>query len=364
MRLCLLSSLLLIGLCACKGDGAPATASSAGPADAAGTPAAAATDTVPAEASPEPVAGEAAPQAASTMLSAPSWMPQDWDPNAFRGDAYSSRDFTLHAELVEQLRQEMQLTTPFTLWAVANDTLIDERFEPVWVWWTALRSCTRGITMNDDLAGEFGDRARGKAALTTAREELKAFAASQPADITLHFMVQLGKWNDSTGNFPLATAVWHGATNIDAREVERHVDRFSPAGATVTMGSDREGNWNLSEVQASISDVSCVTPDGQKLYRFSRQSQWYAIFGDADRGMGGLVNYRSRASVPAPHMDRAQAAAFTQRNPDRKAMVSITFAPGDGGFVVGASRSAVRAVLKKAVVIDALDGTVLATRTY
>lgn len=364
MRLSLLSPLLLIALCACNGQG-PAASTPSAPAEAGAATAAAGTDTgtsrVEAEA---PAAAGNTASAAAAMLAPPSWMPQDWDPNAFRGDAYSSHDFSLQPELVETLRQEMQLTTPFTLWAVAHDTLIDERFEPVWVWWTALRSCTRGIAMNDDLAGEFGDRARGQAALTTAREELKAFAASQPAEITLHFMVQLGKWNDRTGNFPLATAVWHGATNIDAREVARKVEQLSPAGATVSMGSDSDGNWNLREIQAPISDVSCVTSDGQKLYRFSRQSQWYAVFGDAERGMGGLVNYRSHANVPAPHMDREQAAAFSQRNPDRSAMVSLSFMPGEGGFVVGSSQSAVRAVLKKAVVTDAVDGTVLATRTY
>lgn len=294
----------------------------------------------------------------------PAWMPGDWDDNAFRGDAYGNTSFSLEGKLLHSLRQEMQLTTPFTLWAVAHDGLIDERYEPVWVWWTALRSCERGIAMSEDLAGEFGDRSRGQAALSDARQALKAFAASQPPEFTLHFMVQLGKWNETTGNFPLATALWHGAANIDARQVERQVEQLSPKGATVMLGSDRDGNWQLREVQAPTSDIACVSADGQRLYRFSRQSQWFVVFGDAQPGMGGLIDHRAPAAVPAPNMDRAAAAAFSQRNPERRAMVSISFTPGGPGFVAGTRHSVVRAVLRRAVVIDAVDGTTLAERDY
>lgn len=348
-------------LAACGDGGSSADTPGDGGDAAAGAPAA--SETAANGAASATAAATSAPPA-ETLLMAPDWMPADWDRNAFRGDAYSpGTGFDLQPELVHDLRQEMQLTAPFTIWAVAHDTLIDERFEPVWVWWTALRSCERGIRMTEDLAGEFGDRARGKAALTTAREELKAYAATQPAEITLHVIANLGKWNEATGNFPLVTAVHHGATSIDAREVEK-LGQISVPGAELQLGSDSRGEWTLRQARASISDVACVSADGQQLYRFSRQSQWYVVFGGAERGMGGLVNYTSAAQVPAPNMTRDAAAAFSQRNPERKVMVSITFGPGEPGFVVGVDHSAVRGVLRKAEVIDAIDGSVLATKTY
>jgi len=348
-------------LTACGGGSPPAAEHDADNAGTAATPAAGSSSSDAGAPSP---AGPPAPAAAAAdaMLVAPDWMPRDWDRNAFRGDAYSRQDFSLQPDLVQRLRQEMQLTTPFTLWAVAHDTLIDERFEPVWVWWTALRSCERGIQMSEDLAGEFGDRARGKAALTAAREDLKAFAATQPPDITLHFLAQLGKWNEATGNFPLVTAVHYRATNLDAREVERRIGDWSTNATEVQLGSDAQGRWVLRQMRAPVDDVACVTADGQKLYRFPRQSQWYVVFGEAERGLGGLVNYRQDAQVPAPNMSREQAAAFSQRNPERKVMVSITFGAGEPGFVVGVDHSAVRGVLRRFVVTDALDGSVLAER--
>src|SRR3546814_6835944 len=59
--------------------------------------------------------------------------------------------------------------------------------------------------MSEDLAGEFGDRARGKAALTQARNELKAWAATQPRDMALYFTAKLGQWNAADGSFQLQT---------------------------------------------------------------------------------------------------------------------------------------------------------------
>lgn len=331
------------------GDGsAPVAADAAGVTD----------DTAPAmdatTASPSTAGADAA--ASGELLMPPAWMPADWDRNAYRG-----ADVGQQPELVHELRQQVLYTAPLTLWAIANDTLIDERFEPVWVWWTALRSCERGIRMSEDLAGEFGDRARGKAALTAAREELKAFAATQPADITLHFTAHLGQWNESTGDFPMQNL--GPATTLDALAVERNTGNISPDGATVQLYTDRNGQF-LTHVQASISDVSCVAPDRKSVYRFSRQSQWFVVFGDVDRGMGGLANYTARAPLPSFGMGREQAAAFVQRNPERKVVVSITFGASGPGFVLGSDHSAVRGQLRRIVVADAIDGSTLAQRTY
>src|SRR3546814_3059806 len=95
----------------------------------------------------------------------------------------------------------MVAVTPFILWAVANDTLVTEAFEPIWVWYTDIRSCERGIQMSEDLAGEFGDRARDKAALTQARHVLQARAATQPRDLTPYFTNKPGQTNAADGSF-------------------------------------------------------------------------------------------------------------------------------------------------------------------
>ncbi len=285
-------------------------------------------------------------------------MPADWDQNVFWGAEHVA---TQPAADILKWRQNMILTVPYTLWAVANDTLVDEKFEPIWVWYTALRSCQKGIQMSEDLAGEFGDRERGKAALTTARNELKAWAATQPAEITLHFTARLGQWNDKTGAFMMQDL--SRATTLrtkDAESVDPHFD-----GATVELGSDfQQGLQAINHFQASLLAPDCVSADGTQVYTFQKQSQWWVTFGDVDRGAGGLANYKSRAFLPKISMTREAAAAFAQRNSERKVEVSVTFAPAGSSFVKGVDQSAIRARYTKVTIADALNGSVLAEQSY
>ena len=346
--------LTLVLLSACGGTEEVRSASSAGQEGAAAS--AAGIDTPTSRASETGSATETAVTSTPKLLTPPDWMPSDWDRNAYRG-----ADANLQPRLIHDLRQELQLTAPFTLWAVAHDRLIDEKFEPVWVWWTALRSCERGIRMSEDLAGEFGDRERGKSALTEAREELRKFAATQPDEITMYFTANLGQWNESTGDFPLTSL--GSAWNIDALEVDRATDPSFKDGAEVQLYTDRGGQY-LTHMRASTSDIACVAQDQKSVYRFPRQSQWFVVFGEAGRGMGGLADYTTRAPLPAFGMTREQAAALAQRNPERKVMVAVKFGAGEPGFVVGSHQSAVRGVLRTIAITDATDGTVLASRTY
>jgi hypothetical protein len=350
MRACALG--VVLTLAGCGGSNPPAAESEA---TAPGGEAAAA-GAAPVAGGPAAAPAAAAPASAADLLKPPSWFPADWDQNAYRG-----AEPGYQPDLIHNLRQELMQTAPFTIWAVAHDTLIDEKFEPVWVWWTALRSCERGIQMSQDLAGEFGDRERGKAALTTARNELKTFAATQPAEITMYFTANLGQWNETTGNFPLTNL--GRAYNINALEVEKVADFAFVDGAEVLLYSDGKGQ-TISQLRASISNVQCVAPDQQTYYKFSRDSQWYVVFGEAERGMGGQINWKSRPPAPSFNMTRDQAAAFAQRNPERKVMVAVTFGPGGDSFVQSIDHSAIRAKLSNVTITDALDNSVLATKAY
>lgn len=357
LRACLLSASAL-ALAACGGETAPAATDVAGAADAPASDAgAAATEqgaSAPA-ASAAPVAAAEAPT--GKLIPSPSWMPADWDQKVFWG---SQHEGVQPAADILKWRQQMIFTAPFTLWAVANDTIVDEKFEPIWVWWTALRSCEKGIQMSEDLAGEFGDRARGKAALTTARNELKAWAATQPKEITLYFTATLGQWKEATGNFPMHT--FSRATTIPTKDALTFDTFFD--GATVEAGSDAAGVTNINHFQASLLAPECVSADGKMVYKFEKMSQWWVVFGDVDRGAGGLANYKSRESFPEFKMSREQAAAFAQRNPERKVEIAATFVPVGSSFVKGIDQSAIRAKFTTVTITDALDGSVLATKTY
>ncbi len=346
-----LVSVAALSFAACGGETAPAGT------DAAGTGEAAAVAQGGAPAAEVATAPAAAP-GALPLIPSPSWMPADWDQNVFIGAEHAA---TQPPETIRKWRQDMILTAPFTLWAVAHDTLVDERFEPIWVWYTALRSCEKGIQMSEDLGGEFGDRERGKAALTTARNELTPWAATQPPEITMYFTAKLGQWNDTTGNFMMQEP--SRATTLRTKDAESNDTFFN--GANVELWHDfREGRQAINHFQASLASPDCLSKDGSMVYKFQKQSQWWVVFGGAERGMGGLTNYTSRELLPALSMTREAAAAFAQRNPQRKVEVAVTFGPMGESIVRGTDQSAIRAKFKKVTVYDALDGSVLATETY
>lgn len=351
MRACAVS-MFALALAACGGGEAPAPA--------AGDPA----GMVAGESSGAPAATEApVAQAAASgglaLIPSPSWMPADWDQKVFWG---AERDGVQPAEDILKWRQQMIFTVPFTLWAVANDTLVDEKFEPIWVWYTAIRSCQKGIQMSEDLGGEFGDRARGQAALTTARNELKAWAATQPRELTLYFTAELGKWQETTGNF-MISGLPSRATTLKTQDALKFDDYFD--GAFVEVWSDFEiGRQAINHFQASLVAPECVSADGSMVYKFEKMSQWWVVFGDVDRGMGGLPLYKSHELLPAINMTREAAAAFAQRNEKRKVEFAVTFEPLGKSFVKGTDQSAIRAKFKQVTVKDALDGSVLAQQTY
>lgn len=345
-----LVSMLALASAACGGNETTTTTAS-GDAPAAANEAVGAPEAAPAV-TPAAAAGEL------PLIPSPSWMPADWDQKVFPG---AERLGLQPAEDIRKWRQQMIQTVPITLWAVANDTLVDEKFEPIWVWWTALRSCQKGIQMTDDLAGEFGDRERGKAALTTARAELKAWAATQPKDMTMNFTAELGQWNDATGAFMMQNL--SNATTLKPKDVEAIDPYFF--GANVELWSDvKAGRQAINHFQASLLAPECVSADGKMVYKFEKMSQWWVVFGDVDRGMGGLPLYKSRELLPGIVMTREAAAAFAQRNAKRKVEVAVTFEPVGSSFVKGIDQSAIRAKFKQVTVTDALDGSVLATQTY
>lgn len=333
-------ALLMAG---CGGGEAPPAADNAGVAsgnDVAGS--AVATN-------PEPSAGDQA-----GLIVPASWMPADWD-----RDVYAGSGEQLDDQAIRRARQGMLNTVPFTLWAVANDSRVTEAFEPIWVWYAAIRSCARGIELSEDLAGEFGNRDRGKMGLTRARDELKRWAATQPRDMTLYFSATLGEWNAERGTFQLGSL--SKATTLKPGDVESIDPYFD--GANVELWSDRSGQA-INHFQASLVAPQCASADRTKVYKFQRQSQWWVVFGDVDRGMGGLPDYKSRAMLPAIAMTRERAADFAQRNRERKVIVAVTFAPAGSSFVKGIDQSAIRAAFRKVTITDPTDNSVLVAKEY
>lgn len=284
-----------------------------------------------------------------------SWMPADWDANVF-----PSNESNLDAGNRRNFRQDMLQTTPLPLWAVANyNGGWAESTALVWTWAAAIRSCDRGGQIVDDLAGEFGDRNRGQAALVQSQKDLKAWAATQPKELTLYFTARLGQWNQATGAFPIQNA--DTATTLRPKLIER--DGYVGAGANVEFWQDENGQ-SINHFQSSLSEPSCISRDGKTLYKFPRMSQWWVVFGDAYIGFGGIRSYRSHEYLPPIRLSREAAAAFVQRNPQRRVEMAVTFVPAGSSFNDGRNQYTVRAKFKKVEVSDTVDGSLLVSKTY
>lgn len=289
------------------------------------------------------------------LVMPPSWMPDDWDRNVFPGNAAN-----LDAGNRRNFQQDMLQITPLTLWAVANyNGAPAESYGLTMIWAAAVRSCERGGQMVDDLSGEFGDRNRGRAAIAQSQKDLKAWAATQPKEMTLYFTAKLGQWNQNTGAFPLQEA--RMATTIRPKLIER--DGFVWNGANIELGNDQNGP-TINHFQSSLTEPACLSRDGRTLYKFPRLSQWWIVFGDAYIGFGGIPAWRSREYMPPVKLSREAAAALAQRNPQRKVEVAVTFVPAGTSYNDGRNQYYVRAKFKKVEVTDALTDAVLVSKTY
>lgn len=284
-----------------------------------------------------------------------SWMPADWDQRV-----YLDADPKIDPTNLRNFRQNTLMVTPLPLWAVANyNSGWVEGSVNVFTWTAAIRSCDRGGQIVDDLSGEFGDRNRGQAALAQAQKDFKAWAATQPKDITVYFNAKLGQWNQNNGTFRLQETSM--VTTLPPKQIER--DGFIWHGGNVEFWHDQAGQA-INHFQSSLAEPSCISRDGLTRYKFPRLSQWWIVFGDAYVGFGGITSYRSRAYLPPIAMSREAAAAFAQRNPQRKVEVAVTILPGGTSFNNGRNQYFVRAKYKQVVVTDALNGAALVSKTY
>src|SRR3546814_3874837 len=129
----------------------------------------------------------------------------------------------------------------------------------------------------------------------------------------LYFTAKLGQWNAADGSFQLQTP--GVATTLKPQDLETRAPYYDGAVVELWRDGTRQA---INHLQASLATPPCASTDGSKIYKFNRMSQWWVVFGDADEGMAGSVDYKSRELLPAITLTRDAAAALAQRNPERK----------------------------------------------
>jgi hypothetical protein len=278
-------------------------------------------------------------------LARPSaWFPSDWD------------DKTVAQTGTDQ--DKANFNVPLQLFALGNDDQLDEAFQPAWVWWTALRSCEKGAQLVEDLAGEFGDRARGAASLTAARKDIADWASKQPKQLTISFTANLGSWDAGSGMFPIGSV--GPAMTVDPVKADEAVKGFRIVAGRASVQNSQDGSY-ISNVIAQDTHLQCPGKTEGTLQSINMQLSTQLHFGTPVTQYG-QVRFVDPPKLPELKMDRDAAAAFAESNPERKVVVSVVVEARKPSFANYGSLS-VPVALVKAAIRDS-NGRVLAEKDY
>lgn len=288
-----------------------------------------------------------------------SWWPKEWDTKAHpMGRSESTGD----KKQLQASRQELIQKLPTYFYMMGNDSLLDEGMQPLWIWWAAIKDCKKAEQIVSDLTTEFGDRQRGASELKAAYDGFKAWAKTQPNEVTLYFKAELSDWNQSTGAFSYGTT--HAAVLHDPSKIDLPGRGQNMRGASVSIGTYGEQANALSFIMAHSTRVECSTEDGKSYFTHEPGVTWVLRFGTPKPGWGNSASFSNAPKLPQVVMDRETAAAFAQSNADRSVQVALTVAMGEGSWTGDNGRSVDRpGVLKSAVVTDPA-GKVLAKADY
>jgi hypothetical protein len=283
-----------------------------------------------------------------------AWFPPNWDQRASQAGAQATDADRTNAT------QQMYSVVPLQLFILGNDTELDENFQPAWVWWTALRSCEKGVQLVEDLSGEFGDRARGAASLTAAKNELRQYAATQPQEITLRFVAVLGQWDPNTGLFPISSV--DVVSGVDPVKAEEALKGDSLQGGSVSIGNNDEGSF-LNSITMRDYRFNCPGKAENTTQSFSLQINASINFGTPVTQYG-QIRFVEPPKLPPLHMERDAAAAFAQSNAERKVLVTVTTAATRPSYVRYGSQLIIPGSLRKVVITNASNNTVIAQQDY
>lgn len=248
---------------------------------------------------------------------------------------------------------------PYLMFMWAKDASMDEKMEPVWVYWQALQSCEKAEALMNDLDSEFGDRAKGEATLKTIMQEFRSWAASQPSDITLKFDAKLGEWDPGKRTFPIDSQALGYVSTLDAATIKA---AFPDIGLTGHLMSTY-GSW---AVYPTILDFWCPSKDGNSLLQYSLANiiTWRLQLGayEPKRSLAGVPGFQN-VSWPEIVMERDVAQAYVTSNPSRDIQVSFTTGADSARQMHGKHVVNLVADLKSATIKDR-SGKDLATKAY
>ncbi len=308
-------------------------------------------------------AAEAAAEAARIEAAKPppplvvpaSWWPKDWDKTLVtEGNSFIHET---DAKKVQAMRQRMVSSQGLRLFLLAHTPEYGPEFQPVWVWYSAIKSCTGAQKIIDDLTTEFGDTARAATALQAAHDDFTAWAAGQPKELTISGYAKLGAWMEADESFQYDSGFTMWMTDPDQAAFTQNY------GIGVYTYTPQNAPSQLASINVPFQNVWCPSEDGKSAVEYNPGVQWDLKFGElhpvAVSGPNpGFVNY---PELPLVKMTRDEARQFAETQPDRLVKMSITFTASDKRW--RNSPSTVHGLLKT-IKVTSVDGKPLAEKAY
>lgn len=207
-------------------------------------------------------------------------------------------------------------------------------FTPAWQTYAIAENCTTGLAIKAEGSNEFGDRAKVKASLDSARARFKTWAASQPNVLSLYSDATLGAWSQDTGLMPLTYL--HNWSTLKQPYMR-------PNGAEPPILVQGVGP-NIEMSSVNYNGAFCSTQAGK----------WSAMYTEIKTGI--TMANRLPGTLT---LSREAAQAFVARNPGRTVRLEIQVAPVARGDRINPPWF-VKAVTIKHVTVRSSDGGVLA----
>jgi hypothetical protein len=188
-------------------------------------------------------------------------------------------------------------------------------------WASMVENCAAGFQMINDLSEEFGDRARGRAAMRDVKARLKTWASSKSDTLSVYFPAHLGEYAQDTQAFKLT---YIGRPTTDQSRI-----KFRPTGVMSGNLIATGPQQNPKSIWGQRGFVFCVDPANSKRMLRYASSTNVVLYLD-----GGSVTSDQRTGIhfPPVRMSLSEAQQYASKFPNRGVIyeVQIRLSPRQG----------------------------------
>jgi hypothetical protein len=241
----------------------------------------------------------------SAMAESPWWNPA-WDPAGRVVWAKKPEASDLKAD--PSRGRDIAVVRNFVL-ANAPET---DAVSDFWAWYGLVENCADGMRVVDDLSTEFGDRARGRAALVDARNRLRSWASTKGNVLSLYFPAILGPYDQQSQSFA-PSRIADPTTDPSRIKFGPTITPLFNVGATIAMGP------MLAPTKITGQSNVAMCPDAKFGFK-SYPASWSIELKPTGPARGG---FEPAIDFPPIRMSPSAAQAYVAKHPQRAIVYEV-----------------------------------------